>query len=101
MGSYYVLVVCERGYGKMTAIEEFPVSTRDGKGVTLTDVTERTGPVVSVIVVHHGHDVLLATDRGQSLRIRATEIRVTGRNAQGDPLMMLADGERVVSVCAF
>ena len=96
-----VLAVCERGYGKQTPLEEFRLQSRGGKGVILIDASERNGPVVGVAMVAPGDEVLLVTDRGQTLRTKVSQIRETGRNAQGVRLMNVDEGERVVAIEAF
>jgi DNA gyrase subunit A len=93
-----VLAVCANGFGKRTNIEEFRTQNRGGKGIILIDASERNGPVVGVKLVCDRDEVMLITDRGQTLRTRVDEIRETGRNAQGVKLMTLGDGERIVAV---
>ena len=93
-----VLAVCERGYGKQTALKEFRLQTRGGKGVILIDASDRNGPVVGIAIVGPDHEVLLVTDQGQMLRIRVADIRETGRNAQGVRLMNVGEGERIVAI---
>jgi DNA gyrase subunit A len=93
-----VLAVCSNGYGKQTQIESFRTQNRGGKGIILIDASERNGPVVAIKLVTVGDEVMLITDRGQTLRTRVDEIRETGRNAQGVKLMTLGDGERIVAV---
>ncbi|HXN32486.1 MAG TPA: DNA gyrase subunit A, partial [Polyangiaceae bacterium] len=94
----HVLAVCANGYGKRTSIEEFRSQHRGGKGIILIDASERNGPVVGVKLVREGDEVMLITDRGQTLRTRVDEIRETGRNAQGVKLMTPGEGERIVAV---
>jgi DNA gyrase subunit A len=96
-----VLAVCERGYGKQTPLREFRLQSRGGKGVILIDTSERNGPVVGVAMVSPSDEVMLVTDRGQMLRTKVSEVRLTGRNAQGVRLMDVEDGERVVAIEAF
>src|SRR5262249_22759242 len=96
-----VLAVCERGYGKQTPLEDFRLQSRGGKGVILIDASERNGPVVGVAMVCPSDEVLLVTDRGQTLRTKVSEIRETGRNAQGVKLMNVEEGERIVAIEAF
>jgi DNA gyrase subunit A len=96
-----VLAVCERGYGKQTPLEDFRKQSRGGKGVILIDASERNGPVVGVAMVGPADQVMLVTDRGQMLRTEVSQIRETGRNAQGVRLMNVDDGERVVAIEAF
>jgi DNA gyrase subunit A len=93
-----VLAVCANGYGKRTNIEEFRQQNRGGKGVILIDASERNGPVVGIKLVKDGDEVMLITDRGQTLRTRVDEIRETGRNAQGVRIMSTAEGERIVAL---
>ncbi|MDP9033435.1 MAG: DNA gyrase subunit A [Myxococcota bacterium] len=92
-----VLAVCSNGYGKRTNIEEFRTQNRGGKGIILIDASERNGPVVGVKLVKDDDEVMLITDRGQTIRMRVDEIRETGRNAQGVRLMTLTEGERIVA----
>ena len=100
-GEDRVLAVCERGYGKQTKLEEFRLQSRGGKGVILIDASDRNGPVVGVAIIGPDNEVLLVTDQGQMLRIRASDIRETGRNAQGVRLMNVAEGERIVAIEVF
>ena len=93
-----VLAVCERGYGKRTELEEFRKINRGGKGVILIDCSDRNGPVVGIALVKSGDEVMLITDRGQTLRTPVGEIRETGRNAQGVKVMNVDEGERVVAI---
>jgi DNA gyrase subunit A len=94
----HVLAVCAHGYGKRTHIDEFRTQNRGGKGIILIDASERNGPVVGVKLVKDGDEVMLITDRGQTLRTCVDEIRETSRNAQGVKLMTLGEGERIVAV---
>ncbi len=95
---HQVLAVCEKGYGKRTELEEFRVQHRGGKGIILIDASERNGPVVDVKLVQDGDEVMMITDRGQSIRTRVGEIRETGRNAQGVKIMSVEGEERIVGV---
>ncbi len=92
----HVLAVCARGYGKRTLLDEFRLQNRGGKGIILIDASDRNGPVVDIKLVGPGDEVMLVTDRGQTIRTRVDEIRETGRNAQGVRLMSVDEGERIV-----
>jgi DNA gyrase subunit A len=94
----HLLAVCANGFGKRTHIDEFRTQNRGGKGIILIDASERNGPVVGVKLVKDADEIMIITDRGQTLRTRVEEIRETGRNAQGVKLMTLGDGERIVAV---
>jgi DNA gyrase subunit A len=93
----WVLAVCERGYGKRTALEEFRAQNRGGKGIILIDCSDRNGPVVGIALVKPEDEIMLITDRGQTIRTSVDGVRETGRNAQGVKLMSIADDERVVA----
>ncbi len=93
-----VLALCERGFGKRTPLSDFRAQNRGGKGIILIDASDRNGPVVGLTLVRPMDEVMIITDRGQTIRIRVDEIRETGRNAQGVKLMSVEDDERVVAV---
>ncbi|MEM9696821.1 MAG: DNA gyrase C-terminal beta-propeller domain-containing protein, partial [Myxococcota bacterium] len=63
--------------------------------------SERNGPVVGLGLVGDAEEVIVITDRGQTLRTAAAEIRETGRNAQGVSIMRVAGGERIVAMEIF
>jgi DNA gyrase subunit A len=100
-GEPRVLAVCEKGYGKRTPLSEFRPQNRGGKGIILIDASDRNGPVVGIAMVNDDHEVMLVTDRGQTLRTKVSEIRETGRNAQGVRVMTVEEGERVVAIEAL
>ncbi|MBI5534617.1 MAG: DNA gyrase subunit A [Deltaproteobacteria bacterium] len=97
-GRNRVLAVCENGYGKRTDIDEFRLQNRGGKGVILIDASERNGPVVGTCMVKENDELMVVTDRGQTIRTKVSEIRETGRNAQGVKIMAIGEGERVVAL---
>jgi DNA gyrase subunit A len=92
-----LLTVTEKGYGKRTAIEEYPRHSRGGKGVITLKVTEKTGSVVGVSQVADDDDVMIVTDGGMIIRTPVGQIRMTGRNAQGVRLIDVKDDQRVMS----
>jgi DNA gyrase subunit A len=94
----FVLAVCERGYGKRTVLEEFRQQNRGGKGIILIECSDRNGPVVGIAMVKPEDEVMLITDRGQTIRTPVEGIRETGRNTQGVKLMSIGENERVVAI---
>ncbi|MCB1065226.1 MAG: DNA gyrase subunit A [Verrucomicrobiae bacterium] len=90
-----LLVASERGLGKRTTFEEYPTKGRGGKGVITMKVTEKTGAVIAALKVTEIDEIMLMTDAGQSVRIKASEARLTGRIAQGVKLMNLKQGESI------
>lgn len=93
-----VLTVTEKGFGKRTALEEYPRQGRGGKGVITIKTTERNGNVAGTVQVRETDEVMIVTSGGTLIRTRAAEISMVGRNTQGVKLISVDDGERVVSV---
>jgi DNA gyrase subunit A len=96
-----LLAVAERGYGKRTAVDEYRLTGRGGKGIITMNVTERVGRVVGVRLVRDDDDVMLITDAGKVIRTPVRGISVIGRNTQGVRLIDLAEGEKVVGVACL
>ncbi len=93
-----MLTVTEKGYGKRSAVEEYRVQSRGGRGVITLKVTEKTGAVLGVAQVSEEDDVMLVTDGGKIIRMPVADIRVSGRNTQGVRLIGMGDDERVASL---
>jgi DNA gyrase subunit A len=96
-----LLAVAERGYGKRTAVDEYRLTGRGGKGIITMNVTERVGRVVGVRMVRDDDDLMLVTDAGKVIRTPVRGISVIGRNTQGVRLIDLAEGEKVVGVACL
>jgi DNA gyrase subunit A len=93
-----LLTVCENGYGKRTSLDEYPTKNRGGMGVRNIKTTKRNGPVATVRVVADDEHVILISDKGKLIRMRAEDISTQGRGTQGVRLMRIDDDERVVSL---
>ena len=93
-----VLTATEHGYGKRTEQEEYRTSGRGGSGVISIQVTERNGPVVGAIQVQDEDELMLISDQGTLVRIRATEVSTVGRNTQGVRLIRLNEGEKLIGL---
>ena len=93
-----VLVVSELGYGKRTPTNEYRTQSRGGKGILTMKCTDKTGNLVSARLVNTKEDLMLISSKGKLIRIQISEIRETGRNAQGVRLMNVDGGEKVVAV---
>ncbi len=64
----------------------------------MIECSDRNGPVVGIAMVKPEDEVMLITDRGQTIRTPVADIRETGRNTQGVKLMSIAEDERVVAI---
>ncbi len=95
-----VLVVSENGYGKRTAVADYRVTNRGGKGVKTLDVTDKTGKVVAIKSVTEDDDLMIINKSGITIRLRLKEVRVQGRATQGVRLINLEKrGDVISSVC--
>ena len=93
-----LLTVTVNGYGKRTAVDEYRIQSRGGKGVIALRVTEKTGAVLGVAQVSEDDDVMLVTDGGKIIRMPVREIRISGRNTQGVRLIGMEENEHVASL---
>ena len=93
-----ILTASERGYGKRTALEEYPRKGRGGQGVIALKTTERNGKLIGAVQLSDHHDVLLISDGGTLVRTRAAEISQVGRNTQGVTLMSMAPEESLQTI---
>ena len=93
-----VLTASEKGYGKQTAVEDFPLRGRGGQGVIAMQCTERNGALAGAVQVCSGDGVMLISNRGTLVRTRTEEISVLGRNTQGVMLIRLSDDEKLVGL---
>jgi len=96
-----LLVVTERGIGKRTRIENYPVQGRYGQGVYTIKNVDKIGNVVAAAVVALDMEMVLMSAGGQVIRQPVNMVRQTGRNAQGVRLMGLNEGDSVVSMACF
>ncbi|MEP6865776.1 MAG: DNA gyrase C-terminal beta-propeller domain-containing protein, partial [Deltaproteobacteria bacterium] len=93
-----MITVCERGYGKRTALPDYPVKNRGGKGVITIKTTTRNGLVSGVRIVTEEDHMILISDRGKLIRIRVSDVPVQGRATQGVRVMRVDDGEHVAAI---
>lgn len=93
-----VMTIFEKGYGKRTEISEFRVQSRAGKGVKSGKIAEKGGLIAAVLKVKEDDELMLVSDKGQTIRIELSKVRVMGRSTQGVKLMNLSDGEKIVAV---
>lgn len=95
-----VMVVSEKGYGKRSAVVDYRVTNRGGKGVKTLDITDKTGKVVAINAVTDEHDLMIINKSGTAIRLRLKDVRVQGRATQGVRLINLEKrGDVISSVC--
>jgi DNA gyrase subunit A len=93
-----LLSVAQNGYGKRTGLEEYRLQSRGGVGIINIQTTDRNGKVVGIAYVHDDDEVLLISQQGMILRLKAGDIRSIGRATQGVRLIEMEEGDAVVSV---
>ena len=98
-GNGDLFVITEKGYGKRTAISEYPVHKRGGQGVFTITMTEKKGNLVACRVVGPQHEIMIMSEEGVVIRVKAGDISKLGRSTQGVKVMNLS-GTDVVSAVA-
>ncbi|MBS4728106.1 intein-containing DNA gyrase subunit A [Mycobacterium sp. SM1] len=94
----YLLVATSGGYAKRTAIEEYPVQNRGGKGVLTIQYDRRRGRLVGALVVDDHSELYAITSGGGVIRTTARQIRKAGRQTKGVRLMNLAEGDTLLAI---
>ncbi|USN49019.1 MAG: DNA gyrase subunit A [Pseudobdellovibrionaceae bacterium] len=96
-----ILIVTQGGYGKRTPLSEYRTQSRGGVGIITQKITSKVGEVVGAKMVKETDDVLVTTNEGQAIRMKASDISTVGRNTQGVRLINLKPGEHVTGVAVF
>ena len=96
-----ILTITEKGYGKRSEPGSYRVTRRGSKGVRNLNVTDKIGAAVFVESVADDYDLIITSKDGQVIRIKAADIRLTGRNAQGVKAITLRDGDVVKDATAL
>lgn len=97
-----VLVISEKGFGKITPLTDFPPKGRGTKGMFAYKISPKTGKIaVARILDHPKKDILIMSKKGQSLRTSIESIRVAGRVTSGVIVFRLEDGDMVGAVAVF
>lgn len=95
---HQVLTTSENGFGKRTAVEDFPTKGRGGKGLIAMRCSERNGALVGAVQVSETDEIMLISDQGTLVRTRVAEVSIQGRDTQGVMLIRLANDENLVGV---
>ena len=90
-----LLVVTEKGYGKRTPIEEYPMQHRGGQGVFTINMTAKKGMLADVKVVNPGDEIIIMSEDGLTVRTPVSGISQQGRSTQGVHIMNVADEDKV------
>jgi DNA gyrase subunit A len=93
-----LFVVTERGYGKRTPVDQYPIQNRGGMGVKTIQVTAKKGRLAGMKIVMPGHELMLISDEGVVIRVKAEDISQLGRSTQGVKVMNVSEKDRVSAI---
>ncbi len=93
-----VLVVSEKGYGKRTAVDEYRITNRGGKGVKTINVTDKTGSLVGIMEVTEKEDLMISCKSGITIRMAINQISELGRATQGVRLIRIDEGDAIAAI---
>lgn len=93
-----ILVVSENGFGKRSAIEDYRITNRGGKGVKTINMTEKTGGLIALIDVTDEDNLMIINRSGITIRLEVNTLRVMGRNTQGVKLINLRNEDSIAAV---
>jgi DNA gyrase subunit A len=97
-GDGNILTATARGYGKRTALEEFPKKGRGTQGVIAIQCSDRNGNLVAATQVTEAQQLMLISDQGTLVRTRVSEVSQLSRNTQGVTLIKLPKDETLIGV---
>jgi DNA gyrase subunit A len=92
---YSILTITRKGYGKRSAIEDYRLTGRAGKGVINMKVTDKTGDIITSQSVVEQDNIIVTTKKGIVIRTPVSNIRIMGRATQGVRIINLKDGDSV------
>ena len=96
-----VLVVSEKGYGKRSAVDDYRMTNRGGKGVKTLSITDKTGKLVAILNAIDERDLMIINKSGTAIRTSIADIRVMGRATQGVKLIDITKrNDEISSVCS-
>ncbi|NLF43670.1 MAG: DNA gyrase subunit A, partial [Bacteroidales bacterium] len=93
-----ILVVSEKGFGKRSALEDYRITNRGGKGVKTLNITEKTGKLIAMIDVSDAYDLMIINKSGLTIRQPVAALRIMGRATQGVKLINLKNSDTIAAV---
>ena len=94
----FVLALSATGFGKRSSSYEYRVTGRGGSGIVAMGMGKKNAAIIGAFPVEESDDLMLISDRGQTIRVAVGGISIQGRAAQGVTVFRLDEGERCVSV---
>ncbi len=93
-----ILVISEKGNGKRSALEDYRITNRGGKGVKTLQITEKTGNLVAIKAVKEEDDLMITNRSGIIIRMNVSDLRIMGRATQGVRTIRLDDDDEIADV---
>ena len=93
-----LLTVAQNGYGKRTELDEYRLQSRGGVGIINIQTSDRNGKVVGIAYVHDDDELMIISQQGMIIRMRAGDVRAIGRATQGVRLIEMEEGDEVVAI---
>lgn len=93
-----ILVVSDKGFGKRTKLEEYRKTNRGGKGVKTMNITDKTGPLVTILGVTGENDLMIINRSGITIRFSVDHVRLAGRDTQGVRLIRLQKKDQIAAI---
>lgn len=93
-----ILVVSEKGFGKRSAVEDYRITNRGGKGVKTMNITKKTGALIAIMHVNGTEDLMIINKKGITIRLSLSQLREVGRATQGVKLINLGKGDKIAAV---
>ncbi len=94
----YLFTITERGFGKKTPFKDFKLQGRGGKGIIIHRIDENAGKIVGALDLINEEDILVFSNSGRAIRIKAKDIPEKKRSAKGVRLISLLPGEYVTGI---
>ncbi len=95
---YSIFAVSEEGNGKRSALEDYRITNRGGKGVKTFQITEKTGDLIAIKAVHENDDLMITNRSGLTIRIPVSDVRIMGRATQGVRVIRVQDDDKIADV---
>lgn len=95
---FSILTITKNGYGKRSAIEDYRLTNRAGKGVINLKATDKTGEIITSQSVTDNDSIIVTTSKGIVIRTNVKDIRIMGRNTQGVRIIKIHDGDSVTDL---
>ena len=93
-----ILTVSENGFGKISEVDDYRKTHRGSKGVITIKTTDRNGSVVAIHKVDLTDELMVTSKQGKVIRIKVSDIRVTGRNAAGVKIMDMRNDDKIIAL---